>query len=86
MSGHLEHAAGALNAASQALPIEHVRTASAQIQNVVQAIQQAGGARGQELIQCALAVQSELDTLADKLAELRERLNSAAVIALQGGT
>lgn len=85
MSGHLEQAAGAFNTASQALPIEHVQAAGAQIPTVVQAIQQAGGSVGQELAQAAIALQHELDLIGGRLQELRLRIDSAAQAVMNGG-
>ncbi|SDD18448.1 hypothetical protein [Actinokineospora iranica] len=85
MSGHIEQAAGALNAASQAVPVEHLAAASDQISStVVAAIQQAGGTVGQELTQLALAVKSEVDTNVGRLVELRQQLEAAAIAVMRG--
>ncbi|HVK25187.1 MAG TPA: hypothetical protein VM677_27840 [Actinokineospora sp.] len=85
MAGHIEEAAGALNTAGQAVPIEHLMAASGQVPSVVAAIQQAGGAAGEELAQIALALQAEIDTLAGRFVELRQRLEAAAQAIMRGG-
>jgi hypothetical protein len=85
MSGHLEQAAAAFAAASQTVPVDHVQAATSQIPAVVQAINQAGGQPGQELIQVALSVQNDLDGISGRLLDLREKLDSAAQAVLRGG-
>lgn len=84
MSGHLEEAAGAFNAAGQQVPVEHVQAAMVQIPGVVQAIQQAGGSMGQELAQAALGLQNDLESIAGRMQELRQRLDAAAQHVMRG--
>lgn len=85
MSGHLEQAAAALGAASQAVPVDLVMGASNQIDSAVAAIQQAGAEIGQELTGLALSIKNELDGSVARLAELRQRLESAAQSVMRGG-
>jgi hypothetical protein len=82
---YLEEAAGAFNAAGQAVPVEHLVAASGQVDTVVAAIQQAGGATGEELSQLALSLKNETDTLAGRYMELRQRLEAAAQTVMRGG-
>ncbi|MGQ0839427.1 hypothetical protein [Actinokineospora sp.] len=85
LSGHLDQAAGALNAAGQALPVEMVAGASAQIDGAVASIQQAGGAMGDELAGVALSIKAELDAAAGRLQALRQQLDNAAQAVVQRG-
>ncbi|MGQ0841534.1 hypothetical protein [Actinokineospora sp.] len=65
MAGHVEEAAGALNAASQQLPVEHLQAAVEQLTTVVQFIQQAGGPVGETLTRETLAIQGEQERYAN---------------------
>lgn len=89
MSGHLEQAAGAFNAAGQQMPVELVVSASGQIDTAVAAIQQAGGAVGDELTGIALAIKGELDATAARLQQLTARqcrasCDAARVLRMDG--
>lgn len=85
MSGHLEAAAAALIAASQAVPVEHTQGAISQIDTVVAAIQQTGGGLAQELTQVALSIKTEIESSTGRLVQLREQLDAAASMVLRGG-
>ncbi|MGQ0841144.1 hypothetical protein [Actinokineospora sp.] len=86
MSGYLEQAAGALNAASQQIPVEHVLAADNAPSAVVSATQQVGGQAGERFGQECLAIQSELQGIAGRLDALRQQMHTAAQqIAVGGG-
>ncbi|MDQ3576842.1 MAG: hypothetical protein M3443_04410 [Actinomycetota bacterium] len=85
MWGHLEAAAEAFNTASQQVPLEYVVSAREQMSTVAQMVQQGGGQSGQEMAQNALAIQAELNSVAGRLQELRQRLDGAAQAAMRGG-
>ncbi|SDH55405.1 hypothetical protein SAMN05192558_111124 [Actinokineospora alba] len=59
--------------------------ASNQIDTVVAAIQQAGAEIGQELTGVALSLKGDIDASVARLAELRQRLDSAAQTVMRGG-
>ncbi|MGQ0838193.1 hypothetical protein [Actinokineospora sp.] len=84
MSGHLEEAAGILNAASQQTPVEHIRAAGDALSTVAQYIQQVGGPIGQELTAETLAIQADVHTLGGRLDALRHRLDTSAQHVLRG--
>jgi hypothetical protein len=85
MAGHLEEAAGALQAAAGQVPVELVQGADQQLGTVVQYIQQAGGPLGEQLTGEVVAIQSDLQSLLGRLADLQARLQSAAQQVMQGG-
>jgi hypothetical protein len=85
MSGHLEEAAGALNAAAGQVPVDLVNGADQHLGVVVQHIQQAGGPLGEQLTGEVMAVQIDLQSLLGRLAELQGQLQTAAQQVMQRG-
>lgn len=85
MAGHLEEAAGALQAAAGQVPVDLVNGADQQLGTVVRYTQQAGGPLGEQLTGEVVAAQSDLQGLLGRLADLQARLQTAAQQVMQGG-
>lgn len=85
MAGHLEEAAGALNAAAENVPVELVQGADQQLGMVAQYVQQAGGQLSEQLTGEVVAVQGGLQGILGRLADLQGQLQAAAQRVMQGG-
>lgn len=85
MAGHLEEAAGALNAAAQAVPVDLTQGTDQQLATVLQYVQQAGGSLAEQISGEIATIQQDLQGVLGRLVDLQGRLQASAQQVMQGG-
>jgi hypothetical protein len=84
MTGHLE-ATAALNAAAEAVPLEMLSQAEQGVNSVAEYSTRAGGRAGEQFTQESLAAQEQIRHSIAVLAQLRQKLQAAAIQVQNAG-